>query len=148
MRRPPRSSGEPLLTRFAVVRTLYVGVLMSATAVVLFLLTAPLGHTDPEATAQAQTLAVTSVAFFQIFYVLTCRTFVVPVRSIGWLSNPSIFTGIGVLLILHAGFVHLPAAHAVFGTAHLTPAQWALAAAAGALVVPVVAAEKHRRRLG
>ena len=137
---PPRPAAEPLLTRFVVARTIYVGVLMSAIAIVLFLVAEP--HTT---TAQAQTLAVTSVAFFQIFYLLVCRTFAAPVRSIGWWSNPSVYAGIAVLLVLHAGFVHLPAAHTLFHTAHLTPAQWLLAAAAGALVVPVVAAEKRWR---
>jgi magnesium-transporting ATPase (P-type) len=146
MRRPPRSASEPLLTRFVVFRTVYVGVLMTAIAVVLFLIAAPLGLVGPASTARAQTLAVTAVAFFQIFYVLACRTFVAPVRSIGWTSNPSIYAGIAILLVLHAGFVHLPAAHTVFGTAHLTPAQWVLAAAAGALVVPAVAVEKRWRR--
>jgi magnesium-transporting ATPase (P-type) len=107
---------------------------------------APLGVVGADSTATAQTMAVTAVAFFQIFYVLTCRTFVAPVRSIGWRSNPSVYAGIAVLLVLHAGFVHLPAAHALFGTAHLTPAQWVLAAAAGALVLPVVAVERRWRR--
>ena len=38
---------------------------------------------------------------------------------------------------------------AVFRTADLTPAQWALAAAAGAVVVPIVAVEKWwARRVG
>jgi hypothetical protein len=91
-------------------------------------------------------VAVTAVAFFQIFYVLTCRTFVAPVRSIGWRFNPSISAGIAILLVLHAGFVHLPAAQALFDTAHLTPTQWALAAVAGALVVPAVTVEKRWRR--
>lgn len=146
MRRPPRSASEPLLTQFVVFRTVYVGVLMAATAVVLFLLAAPLGVVGPASTAQAQTLAVTAVAFFQIFYVLICRTFAAPIRSIGWRSNPSIYAGIATLLVLHSGFVHLPAAHALFGTTHLTPTQWLLAAAAGALVVPAVAVEKWWRR--
>jgi magnesium-transporting ATPase (P-type) len=139
MRRPPRSAAEPLLTRFVVFRTVYVGALMSATAVVVFLV-------GPASTAKAQTLAVTAVAFFQIFYVLACRTFLAPTRAIGWWSNPSVYAGIAVLLVLHAGFVHLPAAHALFGTAHLTPTQWLLAAAAGAVVAPAVAVEKWWRR--
>jgi magnesium-transporting ATPase (P-type) len=144
MRRPPRPAGEQLLNRFVAVRTVVIGILMSATAITLFLLAEPLGVAG---TAEAQTLAVTSVAFFQIFYLLGCRTFVAPVRSIGWWSNPWIYAGIAVLLVLHAGFVHLPTAHALFGTAHLTPAQWALAAAAGAVVVPAVAVEKWWRRV-
>jgi magnesium-transporting ATPase (P-type) len=37
MGRPPRRPDEPLLSRFVVARTIYVGALMAAIAVVLFL---------------------------------------------------------------------------------------------------------------
>jgi magnesium-transporting ATPase (P-type) len=96
--------------------------------------------------APEETLAVTSVAFFQIFYLLVCRTLTAPVRSIGWTSNPYVFAGIGVLLVLQVGFVHLPAMQALFRTADLTATDWLLAAAVGATVIPVVAAEKTWRR--
>jgi hypothetical protein len=42
--------------------------------------------------------------------------------------------------------VHLPFLQAVFRTEDLTVGQWALAATAGAVVVPVVAMEKWWRR--
>jgi magnesium-transporting ATPase (P-type) len=141
MRKPPRDPNERLLSRFVVVRTVYVGALMAAVAIALFLVAAaPI--------AQAQTLAVTSVAFFQIFYLLMCRTLTAPVRSIGWTSNRYVFAGIAVLLVLQAAVVHLPFLQAVFHTEDLTLGQWALAAAAGAVVVPVVAMEKWWRRRG
>ena len=91
-------------------------------------------------------MAVTTVVFFQIFYLLVCRTLTAPVRSIGWTSNPYVFAGIGVLLVLQVGFVHLPVMQALFRTADLTATDWLLATAAGALVIPVVAAEKAWRR--
>jgi len=145
MDRPPRRPDEPLLSRFVVARTVYVGAMMAAVAVALFLLT----RGDGGDVAQAQTLAVTSLAFFQIFYLMMCRTLHAPLRTIGWATNRWVFGGIGVLLVLQAGVVHLPALQAVFRTADLTSAQWLLAAAAGAVVVPVVAVEKwwwrHRR---
>ena len=144
MRRPPRDPGEPLLSRFVIARTIYVGVLMAAVAVVLFLLAAPPTGSDAAALAQAQTLAVTSVAFFQIFYLITCRTLTAPVRTIGWWSNPYVYAGIAVLLILQAAFVHLPFMQALFRTEDLTTTQWLLAAAA--LVTPIVATEKRWRR--
>jgi magnesium-transporting ATPase (P-type) len=148
MDRPPRRPDEPLLSRFVLVRTVYVGVLMAVVAIALFLFTAPAGAGGD--VAQAQTLAVTSVAFFQIFYLLMCRTLNAPLRTIGWASNPWVFGGIAVVLVLQAAVVHLPFLQAVFRTADLTLPQWALAAAAGATVVPVVAAEKwwSRRRAG
>jgi magnesium-transporting ATPase (P-type) len=157
MRRPPRDSREPLLTRFVVVRTVYVGILMSAVAIALFVgVTAAAGGSlldgrlpDAGILAEAQTLAVTALAFFQIFYLLTCRTLAQPVREIGWWSNPQVFVGIGILLVLQGGFVHLPFMQDLFRTAALDPGQWLLAALAGAVVVPVVMVEKAvRRRAG
>jgi magnesium-transporting ATPase (P-type) len=147
MRRPPRDPREPLLSRLVVARTVYVGSLMAAIAIGLFLLDAP-----PDAVsgspdlARAQTLAVTSVAFFQIFYLLTCRTLTAPVRSVGWTSNRYVFAGIAALLVFQAAFVHLPVMHALFRTADLTVTDWLRATLAGAVVVPVVGAEKAWRR--
>jgi magnesium-transporting ATPase (P-type) len=147
MRRPPRDPDEPLLSRFVVARTIYVGALLAAVAVALFLFAVPPGTAggSPEL-ARAQTLAVTSLAFFQIFYLLMCRTLTAPVRSIGWTSNPSVFGGIGLLLVLQMGFVHLPVMQDLFRTADLTATEWLVAAAAGAVVIPVVSAEKAWRR--
>jgi magnesium-transporting ATPase (P-type) len=147
MSRPPRDPGEPLLSRFVVARTIAVGALMAAVAIVLFLLDAPAGVTaGSPALARAQTLAVTSVAFFQIFYLLVCRTLTAPLGSIGATSNPRAFAGMGLLLVLQAGFVHLPVLQTLFHTTDLTATDWLLACAAGALVLPVVAAEKAWRR--
>ncbi|MGH4008324.1 MAG: cation-translocating P-type ATPase [Pseudonocardiaceae bacterium] len=149
MRKPPRDPNERLLSRFVVSRTIYVGALMAVIAIVLFLLNVSPGAAPGSVTlAQAQTLAVTSVAFFQIFYLLGCRTLTMPVRSIGWTSNPYVFVGIAVLLVLQAAFVHLPIMQLLFHTTHLSPTQWALAAMGGAIVTPIVAAEKRWRRQG
>jgi magnesium-transporting ATPase (P-type) len=147
MDRPPRRPDEPLLSRFVVVRTVWIGALMAAVAIALFLFSRGGAGGD---VAQAQTLAVTSIAFFQIFYLLMCRTLTAPLRTIGWATNRWIFAGIAVLLALQAAVVHLPFMQAVFRTADLTPGQWLLAAAAGAVVVPVVAVEKwwSRHRAG
>ncbi len=148
MHKPPRDPNERLLSHFVVVRTIYVGVLMAAVAIALFLVATPVNAIAEHSVsiAQAQTLAVTSVAFFQIFYLLMCRTLTTPVRTIGWTSNRYVFAGIAVLLVLQIAVVHLPFLQAVFRTEDLTVGQWALAATAGAVVVPVVAAEKWWRR--
>lgn len=154
MRRPPRDPREPLLSGFVIVRTIYVGVLMGAIAIALFLFALDAagesltGATPPDAdaVAEAQTLAVTALALFQVFYLLTCRTLKEPVRTLGWWSNPQLFVGIGVLLVLHVGFVYLPFMQDLFQTAPLGPEQWVLAALAGAIVVPIVTVEKLVRR--
>lgn len=151
---PPRDPRQPLLSRFVVIRTIYVGILLCLVAVVMFILSLrasgePLSMTqapDPGALVEAQTLAVTTVMFFQVFYLLMCRTLEKPTASIGWTSNRFVFIGIAAVLALQIGFVHLPFMHVVFDSSSLTLAQWAAAGLAGAVVVPVVATEKALRR--
>ena len=98
------------------------------------------------ALAEAQTLAVTALMFFQVFYLLMCRTLKEPVRTIGLFANRYIFLGIGAVLVLQAAFVHVPVMQQIFGSSGLDVGQWALAAVAGAVVVPVVGLEKLVRR--
>lgn len=77
---------------------------------------------DPALIAEAQTLAVTALALFQVFYLLTCRTLKEPVRTVGWWSNPYVFARTAVLVILQAGFMYLPFMQDLFGTAPSAPA--------------------------
>jgi Ca2+-transporting ATPase len=150
----PRDPREPLLSRFVLVRTAYVGILMCAVAVGAFLVSLdvsgePLSgaHTPSDsALAEAQTLAVTALMFFQVFYLLTCRTLTEPVRTIGWSSNRYVFAGIVAVVTLQAAFVHLPFMQDVFGSSSLDVRQWAAAVVAGFVVVPVVVVEKLVRR--
>ena len=150
MRRAPRDPHEPLLSRFVIVRTIYVGVLMCVIALALFLVSIDAAGAsltsgtplDPVVLAEGQTLAVTSIALFQVFYLLTCRTLKEPVRSVGWFSNRYVFAGIATLLLLQAGFVHVPFLQDLFRTAPLSAEQWLLAAGAGIIIVPVVAIQK------
>ncbi|WP_320668622.1 cation-translocating P-type ATPase [Patulibacter defluvii] len=146
MRRPPRPREERLLSSFVAVRTVYVGLLMAAVAIVLFLvsLDGPAGARPTDAAlAHAQTLAVTSIAFFQIFYLLLCRTREGLGR--GLRGNRAVPIGVALLLVLHVGFVQLPVMQRLFGTAALDAGDWLLAVAAGAVVVPVVGVEKWWR---
>jgi uncharacterized integral membrane protein len=66
--------------------------------------------------------------------------------SMGLWSNPWIYAGIAAVLLLQAAFVHLPFMNAVFGSAPLGLASWGQAALVGALIVPVIGAEKWWRQ--
>ncbi|WP_216822984.1 HAD-IC family P-type ATPase [Aeromicrobium sp. A1-2] len=154
MSRGPRDPHEPLLSRFVLVRTAYVGILMCAIAVATFVISLdasgePLtgGQTPSDgALAEAQTLAVTALMFFQVFYLLMCRTLKQPIRSIGFFSNHYVFFGVGAVIVLQAAFVHVPVMQQVFSSSGLNLTQWMVAALAGAVVVPVVGLEKLVRR--
>jgi Ca2+-transporting ATPase len=103
------------------------------------------GLTEAIVTAEAQTMAVTTVIMFQIFYVLNCRSLRGTIRSVGVFSNPAIFVGIGALLALQAFFVYAPPMHEVFGSAPLKPTELLLTALAGAIILPVISIEKWDR---
>jgi Ca2+-transporting ATPase len=155
MRRPPRRPGRPVLSRFVILRTLVAATLMCAGAIGLFLWeyqrelpggAAPHGALHHAGLlAEAQTMAVTTMIMFQIFYVLNCRSLRGTMRSIGVFSNPMIFLGIGVLLVLQAAFVYAPPMHAIFGSAALAPADLLLATLVGAIILPVISIEKWDR---
>ncbi|HEX6141782.1 MAG TPA: HAD-IC family P-type ATPase, partial [Geminicoccaceae bacterium] len=147
MRRPPRRPDAPVMSPFVVQRTIGVAVLMAAGALAVFLAEQPAGEGGRGAGyALAQTQAVTTVIFFQIFYLLNCRSFQESFLRIGVTSNPWIFVGIGAILVLQAGFVYLPFMNAVFGSAPLDLRGWLEATLVGALIMPVIGLEKWWRR--
>ena len=90
-------------------------------------------------------MAVTTVVMFQIFYVLNCRSLNRSIWQIGVFSNRAVFLGIGGLLLLQVGFVYLPVANAVFGSAPISAAQFGLSVLVGAVILPVIAVEKRIR---
>jgi magnesium-transporting ATPase (P-type) len=149
MKRPPRRPDAPVLSGFVVMRTLMVAVLMCAGATGLFLweynTEVARGTAHGVALREAQTMAVTTVIMFQIFYLLNCRSLRDSVLRIGLFSNPFVYLGIGVLVLLQLGFIYLPFMQGVFGTASLTLEALGLCALVGAIVLPIVGVEKGWR---
>jgi Ca2+-transporting ATPase len=148
MLRPPRPPDAPVLSTFVMLRTLLVAVLMCAGSVGLFLWEYRLelprqGH--EVALREAQTMAVTTVIMFQIFYMLHCRSLRESIFGRGFFRNPTVFLGVGVLVLLQLGFIYLPFMQAVFGTAPLAPHVLGVCTLVGAIVLPVISAEKWLR---
>jgi Ca2+-transporting ATPase len=150
MQRKPRNPSEPILNGFVIFRTFLAAGLMAGAAVGLFLWEyyAELGRGIPAdlALREAQTMAVTTVIFFQIFYMLNCRSLKDSIFKIGVFSNPTVFPGIAALLALQALFIYAPFMHAVFGTAPLDWYSVLISAVAGAVILPVISVEKLIRK--
>ncbi len=154
MGRPPRPVGEPVFSRFLLYRLIMVAALMAAGGCGLFLweyfrIVGPEPFTTGRhalALAEAQTVCVTVVTFSQIFYLLNCRSMRNSIFSLGVFSNPSVFAGIGTLLLLHACFIYLPPLQRLFGSAPLDARAWLVSALAGAIILPVISVEKRFRR--
>ncbi len=153
MRRPPRDPRAPVLSRFVLWRTVVAALLMTAGGVGVFLWEygqyVGAGDTDHAALAESQTMAVTTVIMFQIFYLLNSRSLRDSVLTIGLGSNPAVYVGIAAVLAAQAAFIYLPPLQAVFGSAALEWDDLVVATLVGLLISPVVATEKWllRRRV-
>ena len=141
MTRPPRDPGVALLDRPLLVRTLVVAATLTAVALGLFWLAR---HEDLSI-ARAQTTAVTGAVFLQALYLLACRSLTRPNRELGHWSNPSVYAGIALVLVLQALFVFAPFMQAVFGSAALGAREIAWAALASVVILPVTWAEERWR---
>ncbi len=156
MARPPRSPATPVLSGFVIVRTFVAATLMCAGGVGLFYweyagglsLTARAADGAASAAialAKAQTMAVTTVIAFQIFYMLNCRSLRGTLASVGFFSNGTVFIGIAALLALQALFIYAPVMNTIFGSAPLAPIDLLWATLTGAIILPVITIEKWDR---
>lgn len=155
MNRQPRPPGEPVFSRFILYRLVIVAAIMTAGGCGLFLwdyyriigdqvVTAAV---HGAALAEAQTTCVTVVTFAQIFYLLNCRSLRDTIFAQGVFSNPTIFVGAGILLLLHVCFMYLPPLQSLFGSVALDARSWGVALLVGFCVLPIISVEKWLRRV-
>ena len=149
MERPPRRPDEPILSRFVLMRTVLVATMMAAAAIALFLWeyhsAVDAGAPANIALADAQTMAVTAVTMFQVFYLFNCRSLRDSVLRIGFASNRMVFVGVGAVLLLHAAFVYVPVMNRLFGSMPVSLRDLGFATLVSAIVLPVVSFEKWWR---
>jgi magnesium-transporting ATPase (P-type) len=150
MSRPPRKPTEPVLSGFVVARTIVVAVLMTAGCIGLFLYEYVFdiehGMSARMALAEAQTMAVTTVIVFQISYMLNCRSLRNSIFKIGLTSNPAVYIGIAVVVLLQLAFVYLPFMNWLFDTVPLDGDAWLKSILTGVFVLPVISTEKWLRQ--
>ena len=150
MRRPPRKPEEPLFNVFVTFRVFFVSVLLATGAVILFNIeyakALTLGISPQIALSKAQTMVVTFIIMFQVFYLLNCRSLRDTLMKIGFFSNTTIFLGIGIILALQAIFIYGPFMQNVFGTSALNVKEIFISIIAGFLVFPVISLEKWIRK--
>lgn len=146
MNRPPRKPNEALFNGFVTFRVFFVSLLMTAGTIVLFsweyAQSLETGMPEAEALAKSQTIAVTFIIVFQIFYLINCRSLKDSVWKIGFFSNGYIFWGVSAILLLQAIFIYTPFMQKVFGTASLDGKGLLISFAAGSLIFVVIGFEK------
>jgi Ca2+-transporting ATPase len=151
MDRPPRHTGEHILTRQRIGRILLGSTVMAAgTLAVLTWAPGPeprLGHATV-----AATMAFVTFVFFQVFNLLNVRHYTRSVFSRETLHNPSAFIATAVVAVLLILVVETDALRGFFSTADLTSGQWLTCLAVGSTILVVgeavkaVARARHHRR--
>ena len=147
MRRPPRRPDESLFNKFVSFRVIIVSMLMTTGTILLFnweySKALSNGIPDQIALPKAQTIAVTFVIMFQIFYMINCRSLKDSVFKIGFFSNHIVFIGIGAIMILQVLFIYVPFMQSVFGTTSLDFRDLMVAVISGFIIFPLIGIEKY-----
>lgn len=146
MKRPPRKPNEALFNGFVTFRVVFVSILMTVGTLVIFSWeyaeSLATGMAQADALARSQTIAVSFIIFFQIFYLINCRSLKDSVLKIGIFSNGFIFLGIGSILLLQVLFIYTPFMQKVFGTASLDGKGLLISFAAGSVIFVIISIEK------
>lgn len=146
MKRPPRRPDEPLFNAFVTFRVFFVSILMTAGTLLLFSReysnALNEGIEASIALSRSQTIAVTFVIVFQVFYMIICRSLKDSVFKIGFFSNRKVFVGIAIIVVLHSLFIYTPFMQKVFGTTALDLRDLMVAIGVGFLIFPIIGLEK------
>jgi len=142
MSRPPRDPKTPILTGVLIWRLFIVGLLLLAGAFGLFEWELKTGA----AVAEARTVAVNVFVLVELFYLFNCRSLTQSVFRLGFFSNPLLFGGVTIMLILQVMFTYLPAMNMMFHSAPISFGAWGRVLAVSVIASLVVSVEKWLRR--
>ncbi|MBN2424750.1 MAG: cation-transporting P-type ATPase [Calditrichaceae bacterium] len=136
MFRPPRDPEIPILTTALIRRIILVGGLMLAGAFGIFNWELNRGTTIEE----ARTAAINVFIFIEIFYLFNSRSLSSSVFKIGFFSNPVLFGGVSIMIVLQLFFTYLPLMNTLFQSAAISLEVWIrvlLISVAASLIVAI-----------
>jgi len=130
MQQPPRNPSAALLSKTLVIRMVMVGFLFLIWVFGLFHWA--LAQQVP--VGQARTIAVNAFVVAQIAYLFTCRSLTGGCWSLGWWSNPSVWLGSAMMLVLQGLFTYWAPMNHLFGSSPFAAVYW-LWISVGALLI-------------
>jgi Ca2+-transporting ATPase len=142
MSRPPRDPKTPILTRELIGRILIVSALLLIGAFGLFEWELMQGA----GISEARTVAVNVFVIVELFYLFNCRSLTKSVFRIGLFSNPWVWGGVTIMLILQVMFTYLPAMNLMFHSAPISFGAWGRILAVALIAFFVVGFEKWLRQ--
>jgi cation-transporting ATPase F len=138
MSRPPRNPEDPILTSPMIRRIAIVGLLLLTGSFGLFEWALWKGLSDD----QARTVAVNLFVFAAAAFLWNCRSLQQSSFSLGWMSNPWIWVGIGLTIATQLAFTYLPTMNVLFHSAAIGFNEWIAVLLVAAGIGLAVEAEK------
>ncbi|WP_227816346.1 cation-translocating P-type ATPase [Nitrogeniibacter aestuarii] len=142
MHRPPRPPGRPILDRVLMGRIVLVGIIMLAGAFGLFVRWFDLTGD----VALARSVSVNVFVAVEIVFLFACRSQRRPLWRLAPFSNPWVWGGVALQVLLQAAFTYWPPMQSVFGTAAVPLGAWREIAVVALIALILVEAEKVIRR--
>jgi potassium/sodium efflux P-type ATPase len=139
MSRPPRPPAEPILPKVYLFRIALVTILMMAAALGLFAFEIDQGRS----VETARTAAVNALVMCEVFYLFNARFLKgASFSPAAWINSRPVLISVGLILLFQVLFTYAPFMQHLFHTTDLEAAAWSRAILAGAIVFPIVEAEK------
>ncbi len=130
----PRPQNAPLLDMGMYIRIVVVALCIVAGGFAIFWFDLQNGVS----VAEAQTAAVATIVGYELFYLFSSRSERQPAWKIGWFSNPYVWLGVFLVVLLQLGFTYLPFMNTLFGSAPLPWYIWLEVIAVSAPVMLIV----------
>jgi magnesium-transporting ATPase (P-type) len=141
MQRPPRPPRAPVLDAVLIERVILVGILMLAGSFGMFLLTLDRGQPMME----ARTIAMNVFVAIEIVYLFNCRSLRLPVTAVKAFSNPWIWWGAGLQVVLQVAITYWAPLNAAFATTPIGARAWGEILVIALVAMGVIELEKRWR---
>lgn len=123
MSHPPRDTEEPIFNREILFNILFVGTIMMIGTFCVFVY----GLTEYNL-IKARTLAFTTMAMYQVFNSLNCRSRTKSVFELGFFTNKYLLGAIIASVLLQIGAIYIPIFNVLLGTTPFSIDEWLLIA--------------------
>ena len=142
MQEPPRPTNEGLMVFRDYLGIAYVGSIMGAAAVAIYMM----AEQDPDALLHARALAFSLLALSPLMHAFSCRS---PIRS-AFVSRPllsiPLLIAVSVSAAIHLVAVLVPSLQPVFKTFPVSSDEWIMVLGMAAIIVPAVELAKWANR--
>ncbi|WP_291743316.1 cation-transporting P-type ATPase [Bauldia sp.] len=143
MRRPPRSSNEPLLSGFLMWRVIFVSALFVIGAFGMFFWALERGLD----LAEARTIVVNTIVVMEIFYLFSIRYLHMTSLTLrGLLGTPAVLIGVAIIVVAQLVFTYAPFMQVLFDTRAIAVSDGIAVIAIGIGLLAVLELEKLIRR--